>query len=93
MASARLQRWALLLSAYDYDIQYRPGKKHANADTFSRLPLSMTPTSKSPTGETVLLFECLSVAQLTVTDIRRGTDRDPLLARSARTPFRDGRPA
>ena len=42
MASARLQRWELLLSAYDYSIQYWPGKRHANADTFSRLPLSMT---------------------------------------------------
>ena len=33
------------------------------------------------TGETVLLFECLSVAPLTVTDIRRGTDRDPVLSK------------
>ena len=72
MASARLQRWALLLSAYDYDIRYRPGKSHANADTFSRLPLSTTPTSTSQPGETVLLFECLSIAPLTVIDIRRG---------------------
>ena len=81
MASARLQRWALLLSAYDYDIRYRPGKSHANGDTFSRLPLSTTPTSTPQPGETVLLFECLSVTPLTVTDIRRGTDRDPLLSR------------
>ena len=28
MASARVQRWALTLSAYDYGIQYVPGKKH-----------------------------------------------------------------
>ena len=67
MASARLRRWAILLSAYDYSIQHRPGKSHANADTFSRLPLSTTTTSASPTRETVLLFECLSVAPLTVT--------------------------
>ena len=81
MASARLQRWALLLSAYDYSIQYRPGKRHANSDTFSHLPLSTAPTSTSPTGETVLLFECLSVAPLTINDIRRGTDRDPVLSK------------
>ena len=71
MASARLQRWALLLSAYDYSIQYRPSKRHVNADTFSRLRLSTKTTSNSPTGDTVLLFECLSVAPFTVTDIRR----------------------
>ena len=79
MASTRLQRWALLLSAcvYDYSIHYRTAKRHVNANTFSRLSLSTTPTSTSPTGDTVLLFECLSVAPLTVTDIRCGTDRDP----------------
>ena len=35
MASARLQRWALTLGAYDYKISYRPGKDHANADMLS----------------------------------------------------------
>ena len=59
MASARIQRWSLLLSAYDYSILHRPGKDHANADSLSRLPLSTTPTTTQPTGDTVLLFECL----------------------------------
>ena len=27
MASARIQRWALTLSAYDYEINYKPGKE------------------------------------------------------------------
>ena len=40
LAAARMQRWALLLSAYTYDISYRPTKLHANADALSRLPLS-----------------------------------------------------
>ena len=30
-ASARIQRWALLLSAYDYTIAYKPGEDHVNA--------------------------------------------------------------
>ena len=38
MASARIQRWALSLSAYTYTIQYKAGKDHANADGLSRLP-------------------------------------------------------
>jgi hypothetical protein len=39
LAAARLQRWALLLSAYTYEIKYRPTQNHANADILSRLPL------------------------------------------------------
>ena len=32
LAAARLQRWAIILSAYNYDIVFRPTKCHANAD-------------------------------------------------------------
>ena len=37
--AARLQRWALLLSAYRYNIEFKPTLAHANADGLSRLPL------------------------------------------------------
>ena len=42
MASARLQRWSLLLGAYQYCIQYKAGSEHANADALSQLPLAST---------------------------------------------------
>jgi len=35
MASARVQRWALTVSAYNYTVQYVPGKDNSNADGFS----------------------------------------------------------
>ncbi|KAL1485298.1 hypothetical protein MTO96_047355 [Rhipicephalus appendiculatus] len=38
MAAARIQRWALLLSAYDYVIKHQPGKHNIPADALSRLP-------------------------------------------------------
>jgi len=40
LAAARLQRWALLLSAYNYQIEYKSTRDHGNADGLSRLPLS-----------------------------------------------------
>jgi len=43
MVSARVQSWALTLSAYDYKVQYIPGKENAVADMFSRLPLPVQP--------------------------------------------------
>ncbi|KAJ8412821.1 hypothetical protein AAFF_G00117730 [Aldrovandia affinis] len=33
------QRWAARLSNYHFDIQFRPGKANANADTLSRVPM------------------------------------------------------
>ena len=39
IATARMQRWAMFLSAYQYTIEYKYGKLHANADCLSRLPV------------------------------------------------------
>ena len=36
-ASSRMQRFALKSAAYRYDLQYREGSKHSNADTLSSL--------------------------------------------------------
>lgn len=47
LASARIQRWALTLSAYDYTIKYKAGSQHSNADLLSRLPLPETYLSRS----------------------------------------------
>jgi hypothetical protein len=34
--SSRLKRWKLLLEEYDYEIEYRAGKRNCNADSLSR---------------------------------------------------------
>ena len=41
-SSARIQRWALFLSGFSYQIQCKNTKAHANADGLSRLPLNCT---------------------------------------------------
>ena len=36
----QVARWLETLSQYDCDIVHRPGKKHTNADSLSRMPCS-----------------------------------------------------
>ena len=78
-AAARLQRWAMLLSAYDYDIQYRPTLAHSNADGLSRLP--MPKLGPDPGGEAVSLFNVSQVQSLPVQDIQGATKRDPVTSK------------
>ena len=39
LAAARLQRWAVLLSRYDFDVIFKNSADNANADFCSRFPL------------------------------------------------------
>ena len=81
MASARVQRWALTLSAYDYTIAYKPGADLANADALSRLPLPEQPTDVPLPGEMVLVFETLSTSPVHAAQVKTWMDKDPLLSR------------
>lgn len=85
MASARLQRWALFLSAHDYCISYTPGKNLANADSLSRLPLPLSTGEANADafvpGELVLLLDNLQNSPVKASDIKTWTDRDPTLSR------------
>jgi hypothetical protein len=38
--AARLQKYDLFLSGFDYQIEYKNTKRHINADSLSRLPLN-----------------------------------------------------
>ncbi len=80
MASARIQRWALTLSAY----QYRAGKKNANADALSRLPLPDTPASTPLPPETVFLLGKLNDSPVSAKQIKIWTERDKVLSKVKR---------
>ena len=89
MASARIQRWALILGAYDYSIHYKPGQARSNADVLSRLPLPDTPSKEHPPGEITHSINLLQSLPVTAKDVRAWTSRDPTLS-SVRTMLTSG---
>ena len=40
-----MARWIERLAEYDFDIEHRPGKQHANADARSRYPVRVSAVS------------------------------------------------
>ena len=73
-SSAHLQRCALLMQGYDYELIYRP------ADSLSRLPL--LETVEVPIPEPVLnLLQHLEEGPVTATVIKEVMKTDPVLSR------------
>lgn len=81
MASARIQRWAITLAAYDYQIQYRSGRDNANADFLSRLPLHEETIADPLPADTILLLEHIQDSPVSAAHIRRWTAHDPIYSK------------
>ncbi len=84
LAAARSQRWALLLSTYDYEIQFKATGSHSKADGLSRLLLPVFDSHNG--GEVVSLFNVSQVQSLPVTflQVQQATKRDPVLSKLMR---------
>ena len=81
LASARIQRWALTLSTYEYTIEYRPGTKIANADALSRLPQETQHIPIPVPGDIKCLIQQLSDCIVTAAQIAAWTVKDVVLSR------------
>ena len=84
MASGRIQRWALALSAYEYTFKYKSGEKMGNADAMSRLPLSHEPADVPMPADVVCLLEFIDTSPIDVGMIKQWTDKDAVLSRVRR---------
>ena len=81
LTAARLQRWALLLSAHQYEIEYRPPLKHADANCFSRLPQQVSTLLEQPGDMETLNIMQIQILPVTAKDIAKATMVDPVLSR------------
>ena len=73
-----MQRWALLLSAHQYDIKYRSSEQHYNADGLSRLPLHVAHTEHSQAE--IFYFKEVTNAPVTSVQVKRFTHTDPVMS-------------
>ena len=95
LAAVRLQRWALLLSAYQYKIEYKPTTTHANADGLSRLPINDdTVEDDMESNVDPMVFNISQIQMLPVTSgkLKAYTARDTTLSQVL-TYMRQGWPA
>ena len=80
MASARIQRWSLLLGSYSYTLKHRNGKSHCNADALSRLPSPSQPISVPEPAEVILTLDFLKTIPVNYRDISKESSKDPIIS-------------
>ena len=64
LAAALLHCWALLLSGYQYEVEFTPIVHHGNADCLSRLPIH--PQPENSLNETISVFPISQIDMLPV---------------------------
>ena len=77
-ANARLIRWSILLSQYNYDLVFKSGKSNVVADALSRLPMCSESDSDSP-AEYIKMVQDLSFQNYSFNDICKLTKEDFVL--------------
>ncbi|KAJ8706686.1 hypothetical protein PYW07_012764 [Mythimna separata] len=80
MAASRLQRWAIKLAAYTYDIEFVRSKDNG-ADGLSRLPARTSGKQCTKMPEQTFLHFAQNAMLMDYQEIRKHTSRDPLLGR------------
>lgn len=79
-ASARIQRWALTLSMYEYTLAFKRTAQHCNADALSRLPLPVSVSHTFP-PENIMLLHVLDQTPVTAGQVKKWTRQDPVLSK------------
>ena len=86
LAANRLARWSLMLSQYNYTIEYRPTKQHGNADALSRLPagpdLSFDGEEGDNDVDTVCTIRTISsqLQSYRRNQLKDSTNKDPIIS-------------
>ena len=86
LAANRLARWALMLSQFDYTIEYRRTADHANADVLSRLPATNDPQFDGEESDNDAHMVCAiqdvsyRISKGDLNSLPRETSKDPVIS-------------
>ena len=81
LSTARLQRWALISSAYKYKIVYKSTQAYGNADGLSRLPMVVNKEQKQLPEPSVFSIRQIDNLPVTAMQLKTVTQRDPVLSK------------
>ena len=90
LAATWLQRWAIVPSAYNYDICYEPTRKHCNTDDLSRLPLPAKETLQIEEGVLVIIIGQFPALPVTLKKIKTTPDMTLSWVRLSAMWWKDG---
>lgn len=79
MAAARLQCWAIKLSVYSYDIEFRHTTEHCNADGLSRLPIHSIGSENYISEPALFNLSKLDSLPVTASPLATATHTDKIL--------------
>ena len=82
LAAARLQQWAILLSAHQYRIKFRKTTKHANADGLSCLPLQTAPGLEVSTEAACFNTGQIEALPISATKLGTACRQDQVISRA-----------
>ena len=81
LAAARLQRWAVLLSIFNYDIKFKSTHDHGNVDGLSRLPLPKVIQEGEAHEVSLFNIAQINFLPVTATQMSKATQTDPCLSK------------
>ena len=81
LAAARLQRWAFILSAYQYQIEFKPTNAHSNADGLPRLPLKEQSAEGMSSEPSLFNISQIQSLPVTSTQLRQASTTDRILSK------------
>ena len=90
LAAARLQRWAILPSAYNYEIEFKSTHEHSNADGLSRLPLRTEKVETTATEPSIFNISQIESLLVTVQQVQSASRTDPILSKVLNYTKKDG---